>query len=174
MTLEEKKENLPYVVHQTKYLKFVLVKFKSKTKVYAVVSVNHGDELGRIEWFSRWRQYCFMPHGMTVWNIGCLNDIQKFLDVLMISRKPKPKTIGVVCKDYPDFQYWSQQKKHRKKTGGKINMYVVGTTTYRALSNPNHCHGLLLDKIVETYSAKLNPNYHTIMRDVEICLRRQI
>ena len=171
MTLEEKKEQLPYTVHQTKYLKFVLVKYKPKTKVYAVVSVNHDDELGRIEWFARWRQYCFIPFGMTVWNTSCLDDIQKFLNVLMVSRRPKPKTIGIVCKDYQDFQDWSRQKKH-KKLWQKINMYVAGTTTYRAITNSNHCCGLRLDKIVETSGAYLNTNYHTIMRDIQLCLKK--
>ena len=172
MTLEEKKEKLPYTVHQTKYLKFVLVKFKPKTKVYAVVSINHGDELGRIEWFSRWRQYCFMPLGMTVWNNNCLDDIQKFLNVLMESRRPEPKTIGVVCRDMSDFLLWSRQKKHKRPANSTVQKYVHGTTTYVGISQPTHCIGYSLNKVVETDQAYLNSNYHTMMRDIQTCLKK--
>jgi len=170
MTQAEKQERLPYTVHQTKYLKFVLVKYKPKTKVYAVVSVNHGNELGRIEWFSQWRQYCFMPFGMTVWNTNCLKDIENFVTVLMVSRKPKPKTVGVICKDRQDFIAWSHQKKHKRKSTNTVKKYVHGTTTYVCVSQPTDCCGYALNKIVETDAAVLNKNYHTLVRDAQLCL----
>jgi hypothetical protein len=172
LTTEEIKERLPVIVHQTKYLKFVLIKYKTKTKVYAVVSVNHGDELGRIEWFPRWRQYCFMPFGMTVWNTGCLDDIQKFLNVLMETRRPKPKTIGVVCRDMHDFLQWSRQKKHKRPANSTLRKYTIRTTTYIGFSQPTQTKGYGLDKIVETQAAHLNPNYHTLMRDIQYCLNK--
>lgn len=167
---EEKKEKLPLVVHSTKYLEFIWISSKPKTKVFAVVSVNHGDELGRIEWYSRWRQYCFMPHGMTIWNTNCLKDIENFITTLMISRRPKPKTIGVVCRDMGDFLNWSKQKKHKRKSVDTIRKYVHGTTTYVAFSQPNHCCGYSIDKIVETDEAHLNPIYNILMQNVRLCL----
>jgi len=42
-------------------------------------------------------------------------------------------------------------------------MYVSGTTTYRALSHPNHLRGLRLDKLVETQAAHLNSNYYQLI-----------
>lgn len=162
---------LPVTVHETKYLKFIWVRSKPKTKVFAVVSVNHGDELGRIEWFARWRQYCFMPHGMTVWNINCLKDIENFITTIMISRKPKPKTIGVICKDMNDFLMWSRKKKHKRTGNSTRHMYVHGTTTYVGFTRVNHISGYSLDKIMETDGACLNSQYNQIKESVKACIR---
>ena len=115
----DKRKAVPFTTHQTKYLKFIVIRFKPKTMVIAVVSRSSDEELGRIEWYCAWRQYCFMPHSNTIWNNNCLVDVQNFITALMIKRKPKPKTIGVICKDMRDFQDWSRQKwlkekKHKK------------------------------------------------------------
>lgn len=172
LTLEEKKEKLPYVVHQTKYLKFVLVKFKPKTNVYAVISINHDDELGRIEWFPRWRQYCFMPLGMTVWNTNCLDDIQKFLNTIMASRTSTPKIIAVICKDMQDFFDWSRQKRHKRPLSITIRKYRIGTTTYMGVSKLDHCRGYKINEIIVTDQAHLNSNYHTLIQDIQYCLKK--
>ena len=46
-----------------------------KTQTYEVRS-NHGDILGHIAWFGRWRQYTFCPERDTVFSAGCMADIQ--------------------------------------------------------------------------------------------------
>lgn len=171
MTRTEQEQKLPYTIHETKYLKFVVVHFKPKTKVFTVVSKRSDEELGVIEWYSKWRQYCFMPYGNTVWNPVCLQDIQNFINTIMIGRKPKPKTIGVICRDQHDFLIWSRKKKHRKKSA-TVRKYIAGTTTYIALSTINHCCGLRLDKIVETDMAQRNCVYHQMIEHSKACLKK--
>jgi len=162
---------VPFTIHETKYLRFVVVRYKPKTKVIAVVSKSSEEELGRIEWFSRWRQYCFMPNGMTIWNTDCLKDIENLLTTLMVSRRPKPKTIGVVCKDMNDFLMWSRKKKHKRTANADSRRrYVHGTTTYIGISQLTHCIGYSLDKIVETDVAHLNPQYNQLLYNVQTCL----
>ena len=167
----DKRQAVPFTIHQTKYLKFVVVRYKPKTKVIAVASKSSGEELGRIEWFAKWRQYCFMPNGMTVFNNDCLKDIENIITTLMVSHRPKPKTIGVVCRDMNDFLMWSRKKKHKRTANGTRNRYVHGTTTYVGFSRPEHTCGYSLDKIVETDQAHLNPNYNVMIRDIRVCLR---
>ena len=43
--------------------------------------------LGRIQWYSQWRQYTFSPGFPTTWNRDCLKDVQDFLQQLMDNRK---------------------------------------------------------------------------------------
>lgn len=43
--------------------------------------------LGRIQWYSQWRQYVFMPGYPTVWNNDCMDDIIFFIRNLMQARK---------------------------------------------------------------------------------------
>ena len=51
-----------------------------KTHIYWLYSVSKpSDILGRIEWYAPWRQYCFHPGISTVWNTGCLDDVQDFI-----------------------------------------------------------------------------------------------
>lgn len=69
----------------SKYLEFIHVEDKPKTKVWEVRRkadevYNDGLSLGYIKYFGRWRQYAFEPHGGTFWNHECLNDIIKFLN----------------------------------------------------------------------------------------------
>lgn len=44
------------------------------------VLTNSADVLGTVQWFPRWRQYCFDPREGTVFNDGCLRDIAAFLE----------------------------------------------------------------------------------------------
>lgn len=46
-----------------------------KTQVWAVRSAMHGDPLGTIRWFGRWRQYTFFPEPGTTFNPACLTEI---------------------------------------------------------------------------------------------------
>ncbi len=71
------------------YLEFELVEKKPKTDVYSVNSISSGFKLGTIKWFGSWRQYCFFPNGETVFNQGCMKDIQDFMGNLMEIRKKK-------------------------------------------------------------------------------------
>jgi hypothetical protein len=75
------------VNYETRYLRFVEVFDTGKTKVWDVVSREHGDTLGYIKWFGRWRQYCFFPKFQTVWNKGCLTDLEQFIGVQMEARR---------------------------------------------------------------------------------------
>jgi hypothetical protein len=67
----------------SKYLYFEESKLESrgkKTTVWYVRSVNHGDVLGRVRWFGRWRQYTFHPKELTTFNPGCMRDIADFCE----------------------------------------------------------------------------------------------
>lgn len=58
------------------YLKFVEVKSPSKkTRVVEIRSVHSNRVLGRIAWFSAWRQYAFYPGTNTLFNPECLEQI---------------------------------------------------------------------------------------------------
>jgi len=58
--------------------------------VYCVASVsNPYNTLAEIEWYSQWRQYCFMPEMYTVFNDSCLKDIIEFLQWLREEHKQK-------------------------------------------------------------------------------------
>jgi len=62
-----------------KYIRFVLAEQKPKTSVYFCINRKGGDNLGRVEWYGSWRQYCFMPMEDTVFSASCLKDIQNFI-----------------------------------------------------------------------------------------------
>ena len=50
-----------------------------KTHSYHIKNKRGNYHLGYIEWYSAWRQYCFMPNKETVWNKHCLETIISFL-----------------------------------------------------------------------------------------------
>jgi len=60
-----------------------------KTQVVAVISKRHGYTLGFIRWYGPWRQYVFHPESETLFNTGCLVDIQRVIDDLMAARRAK-------------------------------------------------------------------------------------
>ena len=53
----------------------------------AIRKKGNNDILGEIKWFFAWRQFCFFPEFETVYNIGCLNFINRFIGHLMAERK---------------------------------------------------------------------------------------
>jgi len=63
----------------SKYFEFNVIGKKPKTKIIEVKSKLHGDRLGIIKWFGKWRQYAFFPENETVFNTECLNDIQSYM-----------------------------------------------------------------------------------------------
>jgi len=69
-----------------KYLEFKEIPFNGKTKRFEIISVSSGDTLGRISWYSQWRQYTFSPSYPTVWNRDCLDAIINFINKLMNER----------------------------------------------------------------------------------------
>jgi len=78
------------------YIHFVKVAEKPKTSVWECRNNNSNDALGRVQWFGRWRQYCFHPaptHSFVelVFNVGCLDDIAAFIRSLPRKTGPKPK-----------------------------------------------------------------------------------
>jgi hypothetical protein len=74
------------------YINFVLLEKKEKTSIYQIRNNNHGHQLGIIKWHSPWRQYCFWPYSGTVFNKGCLDNINHFIDQLMDERKNQKLT----------------------------------------------------------------------------------
>ncbi len=51
-----------------------------KTHRWAVKNLSTGEALGAIQWFSRWRQYVFLPCCGSVYSAGCLRDITEFIE----------------------------------------------------------------------------------------------
>jgi hypothetical protein len=51
---------------------------EAKTAVWVVLSI-HGDQLGLIRWYGRWRGYTLWPAAHTVFSPGCLDDINAFI-----------------------------------------------------------------------------------------------
>ena len=77
-------------IHETKYLIFSVEKLQGKkTKLIRIINKSSYDELGTIEWYGAWRQYCFIPtdHIETVWNNDCLTDIIFVINKLMKERE---------------------------------------------------------------------------------------
>lgn len=63
----------------SKYLEFLLLEKKPKTKVVGVYSKKNGNRLGIIKWYGPWRQYAFFPEKDTLFNVDCLADIQSHI-----------------------------------------------------------------------------------------------
>lgn len=69
-----------------KYIRFKVIKKNEKTKVYGIFSLTD-DLIGTIKWYGRWRQYSFFPDKDTVWNEGCIKDLQNFIRQITIEHK---------------------------------------------------------------------------------------
>lgn len=69
---------------ESKYLFFSDVTPDGRaTKIISVCSQHSGDRLAQIKWFGRWHQYCFYPEPGTIFNKGCLSDINDRIDTEM-------------------------------------------------------------------------------------------
>jgi hypothetical protein len=78
------------IIKETKYLMFESTQFRGrKTKVIDICNKSSGHPLGTIEWYSSWKQYCFMPSTEieTVWNNTCLQDVMDVISELMNERR---------------------------------------------------------------------------------------
>ena len=60
---------------------------KKKTSIWRCLNNKSLVHLGIIKWYAPWRQYCFTPYQNTVFNKGCLEDINDFITQLMEDRK---------------------------------------------------------------------------------------
>ena len=74
------------IIKETKYLAFVVVPSKGKTKIITIINRHHEEVIGEIRWFSRWRQYCFFPYDGTIWNTTCMEDVQNVINGLKEER----------------------------------------------------------------------------------------
>jgi hypothetical protein len=70
-----------------KYLLFIEVGSKPKTKVFEVKNKISLYKLGSIKWFPAWRKYCFFIDVPSIFDADCLSDIQDFINTLMAERK---------------------------------------------------------------------------------------
>lgn len=53
-----------------------------KTRSYRVLEVSTGYTLGWLKWFGRWRGYCFFPVTGTVFDGGCLAQLDAWISEL--------------------------------------------------------------------------------------------
>ena len=63
------------------------IKQNPKTEVWGCYNARSHSRLGVVKWYGPWRQYSFYPDAITVYNSGCLGDIQDFISQLMRDRK---------------------------------------------------------------------------------------
>ena len=159
------RDKVPYVTHRTNDTKFVVVRFKIKTMVIAVVDVHTGHEFGRIEFLKG--KYRFTAYGGVPYTEDQLKDVENIISTITIPRKVKPKTVGVVCNHYQDFNDWS--RKYNKRWGIQ-RKFIAGTTTYVAISRQQHLMGYRFDRLIQTDNAKLNPQFDKIMAQSVYCL----
>lgn len=68
---------------QYEYITFTHYESKDKTEVWQCSSVRKGFVLGYVKWYGGWKQYSFFPSPGTLFNRGCLADIQNFLKEIM-------------------------------------------------------------------------------------------
>lgn len=70
-----------------KYISFIEIEQKPKTKVYSCINNKSEIELDIVKWFPSWRQYCFYSIMGAIFSNGCLHDVQDFMDQLNASHK---------------------------------------------------------------------------------------
>ena len=72
---------------ENKYIHFEQLETKTKTEVWWVKNIRSGAVLGEIKWYGAWRQYCFFPSALSIFNPTCLDDINQFIGELMAQRE---------------------------------------------------------------------------------------
>jgi hypothetical protein len=73
------------------FIHFVKIADKTRTSVWSCQNNKTDDELGKIEWYPGWRQYCYFPTVQAVYSIGCLVNIAEFISQLMKERAENGK-----------------------------------------------------------------------------------
>jgi len=68
----------------SQYLAFIEVGVSQsgKTKIWDMINKNHGDNMGLVHWYGRWRQYTYNIDDLE-FSASCLRDIADFLDEKM-------------------------------------------------------------------------------------------
>lgn len=51
-----------------------------KTIVWLIQNRKSAERLGTVQWFARWRKYCFFPNTTMVFEQDCLRDIAEFIE----------------------------------------------------------------------------------------------
>lgn len=77
------------IIKETKYLRFTKLERdpNKKTDIIVIDSISGGYTLGNIQWFPRWRQYCFFPYSDTVWNKTCMKEVYDVIEELKAKKK---------------------------------------------------------------------------------------
>ena len=70
-----------------KYLTFIELEPKAKTKVFEVRNKQFNSWLGNVKWYAPWRKYCFFAADGIVFDAVCLENIQDFIKRLMWDRE---------------------------------------------------------------------------------------
>ncbi|KKM98775.1 hypothetical protein LCGC14_1154540 [marine sediment metagenome] len=76
---------------ESKYIEFDKIGDTGKTEIWNILSKKSQFILGKISWYGHWRQYCFFPSPNCIFNVGCLSDISKMVDLLMSERRKNKK-----------------------------------------------------------------------------------
>lgn len=73
---------------ESEYMEFERVQPEGrKTPIIRVWSKSRPVLLGEIRWYSTWRQFCLWPSPRTIFNKGCLAEIQTQITELMDERR---------------------------------------------------------------------------------------
>ena len=67
-----------------KYIHFKKIEVKSKTAIWSCRNNHTNSQLGMVKWYGPWRQYCYFDESMAVYNVGCLEDINEFLQSISV------------------------------------------------------------------------------------------
>jgi len=68
-----------------KYIHFVVIQEKGKTSVWSCRNNSTRYELGLVQWYGPWRQYCYFSSNPAVYSDGCLADIRDFISSVNIT-----------------------------------------------------------------------------------------
>lgn len=63
----------------SKYLEFVRLDLAGRKTPIVTVHSRREALLGTIRWYGPWRQFCFYPEPATIFNVGCMNDIESVI-----------------------------------------------------------------------------------------------
>lgn len=72
---------------ENKYIYFEEIETARKTQTWWVKNKRSEIVLGEIKWYGPWRQYCFFPSSLTIFNRDCLSTIDGFITDRMDERK---------------------------------------------------------------------------------------
>ncbi len=77
----------PIDVYSAKWIDFVDITHKTKTKKFLVINRESKSRIGEVKWYGPFRQYSYFPSPNTVYERQCLLDITRFIQNLMNDRK---------------------------------------------------------------------------------------